>query len=135
MQKRKIISLMLVLILAITLTVPAFSADTEAGAEILTRGSFLAALYGLNGERDAQPRQQEFADVPAEGALAQAIRWAVDNSIVNGYGDGRFGPDDPVTREQMAAMLYRNAQALGWNQRRWPRRTSFLSCCSVGMRR
>ena len=41
----------------------------------------------------------------------------MDSGIVSGYGDGRFGPEDPVTREQMAAMLYRNAQALGFGFR------------------
>ena len=60
-----------------------------------------------------EPRQAYFDDVPMHGDLALAIRWAVGNGIVKGYGDGRFGPDDPVTREQMATMLYRNAVLLG----------------------
>ncbi len=113
MQKRNVISFILVLALALSLAVPAVCADTEAGSGILTRGSFLAALCELSGGGDERPGQREFEDVPVEGALAQAVRWAVDNGVVNGYGDGRFGPDDPVTREQMAAMLYRNAQAMG----------------------
>jgi len=39
-----------------------------------------------------------------------AVIWAHENDIVNGYGDGRFGPDDDITREQMATILFRYAQ-------------------------
>ncbi len=110
MKKRsKIPAALLALILALSLAVPAFAADPG----VLTRGGFLSALFVLNGDPQTQPQQTEFRDVPAEGELAQAVRWAADSGIVNGYGDGRFGPEDPVTREQMAAMLYRSAQAQG----------------------
>jgi hypothetical protein len=74
------------------------------------RGEFVRALYKLADESAAEPKQDHFDDVPPEGSLAQSVRWAADSGIVNGYGNGKFGPDDPVTREQMAAMLYRNAQ-------------------------
>jgi hypothetical protein len=48
-----------------------------------------------------------FPDV-AEGVwYTNAIKWAADKKIVLGYGDGHFGPDDDITREQMAAILYR----------------------------
>ena len=60
-----------------------------------------------------EPKQAWFGDVEMHGDLALAVRWAVGEGIVKGYGNGKFGPDDPVTREQMATMLYRNAQALG----------------------
>ena len=108
-RRGRILPVLLALVLAFSLAAPAFAAD----ADILTRGSFLTALYALSGDVQAQPQQTEFEDVPADGALAQAIRWAMDSGIVKGYGDGTFGPEDPVTREQMAAMLYRNAQSLG----------------------
>lgn len=39
-----------------------------------------------------------------------AVNWAARNGIVNGYGNGMFGPDDPITREDMATMLYRYAK-------------------------
>ncbi len=100
---------LLALTLALSLVVPAFAAE----ADTLTRGKFVTALFELSGATDTEAHQEYFADVPADGALAQAVCWAVGAGIVNGYGDGRFGTDDPVTREQMAAMLYRNAQALG----------------------
>ncbi len=109
-MKKRIVTLVLALALVLSLAAPALAAD---GDEILTRGEFVRALYELSGEEEMEPRQAYFEDVPMSGDLAVAVRWAVQNGIVNGYGDGRFGPDDPVTREQMAAMLYRNAQRLG----------------------
>ena len=108
MKLRKALSVLLALLLCLSLCAPAFAAD----ADVLTRGRFVCALYDLSGVKNDAP-QARFDDVPTQGELALAVGWAVENGIVNGYGDGRFGPDDPVTREQMAAMLFRNAQALG----------------------
>ena len=51
----------------------------------------------------------EFSDVPADADYAGAVQWASDHGYVNGYGDGRFGTDDSVTRAQLAAILYRAA--------------------------
>ena len=50
-----------------------------------------------------------YTDVPQDSWNAEAIRWASSEGIVNGYGDGTFGPNDAVTREQLAQMLYRYA--------------------------
>ncbi|MDR1570962.1 MAG: S-layer homology domain-containing protein, partial [Clostridiales Family XIII bacterium] len=44
---------------------------------------------------------------------AEAVGWAAANGIVKGYGDGRFGPDDAITREQMAAIIHRYAAFAG----------------------
>ncbi|MBQ8401352.1 MAG: S-layer homology domain-containing protein, partial [Clostridia bacterium] len=54
-----------------------------------------------------------FADVPAGQWYTEAIRWASSNGIVNGYSDTAFGPDDAITREQLAAILWRYAKAGG----------------------
>ena len=55
-----------------------------------------------------------FADVDANSYYAQAIKWAADAGIVQGYADGEnFGPEDQVTREQFATMLYRYAKMSG----------------------
>ena len=51
-----------------------------------------------------------FDDVDAGSWYGEAVRWAASEGIVNGYGSNSFGPDDPITREQMATMLYRYAQ-------------------------
>ena len=56
-----------------------------------------------------------FTDVPAGQWYAPAINWAASNAIVDGYGGGKFGPDDQITREQMAAILYRYAQYKGYS--------------------
>ena len=115
MKSRKLWSSLLALAMALTLclAVPALAADAQAGDEALTRGEFVTGLFGVSGDADAAAAQSAFDDVPAEGALAKAVGWAAEKGVVNGYGDGRFGPDDPVTREQMVTMLYRCAQTLG----------------------
>ena len=109
MKNRKVISIALAVLLALMLCAPAFAAEEDP----LTRGKFVSALFDLSGVTGMEPKQAYFEDVPMHGDLALAVRWAVGEGIVTGYGDGRFGPDDPVTREQMAAMLYRYAQKLG----------------------
>ena len=54
-----------------------------------------------------------FADVEDAAYYAHAISWAAENGIVEGYGNGLFGPDDHITREQLAAILYRYADFKG----------------------
>ncbi|MBO4787561.1 MAG: S-layer homology domain-containing protein [Lachnospiraceae bacterium] len=55
----------------------------------------------------------DFTDVEDGKWYTEAIRWAAANGIVNGYGDGRFGPNDELTREQLATILYRYAKLKG----------------------
>ena len=57
----------------------------------------------------------DFDDVSQGQWYSEAIRWAASEGIAGGYGDGRFGTDDPITREQFAAMLYRYAQKQGYD--------------------
>lgn len=109
MKTRRFLSAALTLLLALMLCTPAFAAD----ADTLTRGEFVSALFAQSGVTGMEPKQAWFEDVPMDGSLALAVRWAVMEGIATGYGNGRFGPDDPVTREQMAVMFYRYAQALG----------------------
>lgn len=74
-----------------------------------TRGMIVTILYRLEN----QPTGTEaaaFSDVRAGQYYADAIAWANANGIVTGYGNGLFGPNDAITREQMAAILYRYAQ-------------------------
>ena len=54
-----------------------------------------------------------YEDVEADMWYTEAIRWATSEGVVKGYGDGTFGPTDPITREQLAAMLYRYEQSHG----------------------
>lgn len=55
----------------------------------------------------------DFEDVAAEQWYTEAIRWAASENIVEGYGDKTFGTNDPITREQLAAILYRYEQKNG----------------------
>lgn len=54
-----------------------------------------------------------FADVEADRWYTDAIIWAASEGVVEGYGNGYFGPEDAVTREQMVAMLHRYAASVG----------------------
>lgn len=76
-----------------------------------TRGQIVAILYRLEGSPDAGASQ--FADVAPGAYYASAVSWASANGIVNGYGDGTFRPGNLITREQMAAFLYRYASKKG----------------------
>ena len=77
-----------------------------------TRAQLVTILWRLEGAPAARG-DETFLDA-ADGAwYTAAVRWAAGEGIVRGYGDGRFGPDDAVTREQMVAILYRFAQYKG----------------------
>ena len=56
-----------------------------------------------------------FSDVAVEDWYAPAVAWAADAGIISGYGNGAFGPGDPITREQLAVMLYWYAQGSGYD--------------------
>ena len=107
------LSLVLVLVLVLTLALPVMAAEEEAAEGLLTRGEFLQAFFQSIETEEMEPKQAYYEDVPMSGDLALAVRWAVQQGVVKGYGNGKFGPDDPITREQLAAMIYRYAQTLG----------------------
>lgn len=75
---------------------------------ITTRGMIVTILYRLEGAPAGSTGT--FADVEAEAYYADGVAWAAANGVVTGYGNGLFGPEDPITREQMASILYRYAQ-------------------------
>lgn len=74
----------------------------------MTRAMLASVLYRLAGS-PAVEDSGRFSDVPAGSWCSQAVAWAARTGVVNGYADGRFGADDPVTRQQFAAMLWRSA--------------------------
>ena len=77
-----------------------------------SRAMIVQILYNLEG-RPAATGAMDFDDV-AEGAwYYDAVRWAYGAGIIDGYGNGKFGPDNAITREQMAAILYRHAKTKG----------------------
>ena len=85
--------------------------DTEFAPDAtMTRGMLVTVLYRLAGQPEAAAAG--FVDVAAEAWYARAVAWAAENGIVLGYGDS-FGPNDLVTREQMAVILMRYAALRG----------------------
>ena len=79
----------------------------------LTRGMIAQVLYNLEGTPAAG--SGVFTDVAADQWYADAVNWAAANDIVGGYGNGKFGPEDDITREQMAAILYRYGEYKGYD--------------------
>lgn len=89
------------------------AADQFAPQTTLTRAMMAAVLANL--ENGSANTSGSFSDV-ADGAwYADAVNWAAENGIVNGYEDGTFRPDTPLTREQMAAFLYNYAAYKGYD--------------------
>lgn len=86
-----------------------FSPDTA-----VTRGMLVTILYRLDGAPEVSGGCP-FSDVPSGGYYETAAAWAAANGIVSGYGDGRFAPGQAVTREELAAILYRYAQYKGYD--------------------
>lgn len=80
----------------------------------LTRAAIVTVLYRLEG-LPMTAASDEFYDVPAGQWYSDAVAWAVKYGITNGYGDGRFGPNDPITREQLATFLHRYAKSHNLN--------------------
>ena len=74
----------------------------------LSRAQLCQILYNKEG-RPAVTGSSVFTDVAGTAWYADAVIWANANGIVGGYGGGVFGPDDPITREQLAAILWRYA--------------------------
>jgi hypothetical protein len=89
------------------------SADAFAPNTATTRGmivSMLARLEGVTSSEDAG-----FADVAENDWYATAVNWAASVGVVNGYEDNTFRPNAPITREQMAAILYNYADYKGYD--------------------
>lgn len=74
----------------------------------LSRAMLAQILYNRE-ERPAVAGNTSFADVASDAWYTEAVTWAAERGIVSGYGNGLFGPNDNITREQLAAMLWRYA--------------------------
>ena len=70
-----------------------------------TRGMIVTILYRMAGSPDVSDLANPFGDVPGDKYYADAVKWAAANGIVSGYGDSRYGPEDNITREQLAVIL------------------------------
>ncbi|MGN0106720.1 MAG: S-layer homology domain-containing protein [Hominilimicola sp.] len=90
--------------------------DTEFAPESeLTRAMFVTVLYRMENEPNMSDEilGYPFEDVEAESWYTDAVYWARLNGIVNGVSDEKFAPDDNITREQMAAIMFRYAKYKG----------------------
>ena len=82
-----------------------FSPDVDT-----SRAMIAAILWRLAGEPEAKTGLP-YPDCEPDGWYTEAVAWGMENGVVMGYGNGDFGPEDPITREQLALMLYRYAKA------------------------
>jgi len=79
-----------------------------------TRAMMVTVLYRVEGE-PAVNRSIPFADVDMGAYYANAVIWGQQNGIIKGYSETEFGPDDKITREQIAAIMHRYAQYKGYD--------------------
>lgn len=91
---------------------------TFGPTENLARAQFATILYRMNNEPSVQ-YTNKFPDVADGQWYTDAILWASNAGIVTGYSDtGKFGPADPINREQIAVMMYRYANYLGYDTKK-----------------
>ena len=89
--------------------------ETEFGEYLpLTRGMIVTVLHRMEGKPEVT-YSGVFTDVPDGQWFTDGVEWAASHGIVLGYGDGRYGPNDNVTREQLAAILFRYAKYKGYD--------------------
>ena len=88
---------------------------TEFGPTLNTTRGMLATVLHRLDNTPAAKGPMDFNDVNASDWYADAIAWASEAKVVNGIGNGKFAPNEPITREQLAAMLYRYAQYKGYD--------------------
>ena len=79
-----------------------YSDGQFAPEDTLSRSQLAQILFNKEGRPAVN-----YGDVSTDRWYTEAVRWAAGQGIVSGYGDGTFGPNDPITREQLAVMLWR----------------------------
>ena len=90
------------------------SATTFAPNDTMTRSMLATTLYREAGS-PAVSGSDAFTDTQEDAWYADAVLWASQEGVISGYGNGLFGTNDPITREQFAVMLYRYAQEQGYD--------------------
>jgi len=81
---------------------------------LTTRAMIITILWRLEG-CPVVNYAMNFEDVDADQWYIEAIRWAVSEKLIEGYGSGKFGTDDPITREQLVTVMWRYAICKGYN--------------------
>lgn len=98
--------------------------------DTLTRAMLAQILYNLEGGVLVNYLMQ-YNDIPADEWYTEAVRWATSEGIVSGYGNGVFAPNDPITREQLAVMLYRYEQSKVGVTEAWMPQLSYTDITEV----
>ena len=88
------------------------ASDTFAPGMTTSRAMIVTILWRLE-DKPVVNYAMSFKDVAADTWYTEAVRWAQANKIVSGYSDEAFGPNDVITREQLATILYRYEQYKG----------------------
>ena len=93
------------------------SENTFSPNQPMSRGMLTTVLYNLEGRPEQDLTVQDLADgysdVSSDAWYAGGIAWAAENGIASGYANGQFGPNDSITREQFAVMLWKYAGSPG----------------------
>lgn len=105
------------------------ASDAFAPGASTSRGMLVTILYRLAGSPAAQG--PAFPDVSPTQYYASPVGWAAGQSIVNGYEDGSFRPDGLLTREQLAAILYRYSRAVGYSTAARGNLTGFTDSATI----
>ncbi|PID81209.1 MAG: peptidase S8 [Clostridiales bacterium] len=90
------------------------SDNSFAPNDITTRAMMVQILHRLSGDKNAI-KSTSYSDVEPNQWYAEAINWASNKQIVLGLGDGRFGPNQTLTREQLVVMFYRYAKLMHYD--------------------
>lgn len=91
------------------------TSTTTFAPDATTSRSMIAAILWRMAGSPVVNYAMDYTDVAQGQWYSEAIRWAASEGIVGGYGNGLFGTNDPITREQFAVMLYRFAQEQGYD--------------------
>ena len=108
------------------ISMTSFGADQNT-----TRGQVVTILWRLTGEPRAA-RNNQFTDVSSSAYYNTAISWAAENGIVKGYDSKTFRPNANVTREQLAAILYRYAEYMNLSTKGASNLTKFDDYYTIG---
>ncbi len=98
---------------------------------VMSRGMLVTVLYRLEGSPDVSGIENPFSDL-ADNAYHDAILWASDNRIANGWQDGTFGANGTLTREQLAVFLHSYANYKGYDTNNYSDIGGFSDAKDVG---
>ncbi|MCM1440515.1 MAG: S-layer homology domain-containing protein, partial [Roseburia sp.] len=103
--------------------------DTFDMDSAVTRGTLATMLFRLSNGKEGYTN--DFTDVADNSWYKDAVAWAAKAGVVTGFGDGTFGGDQTITREQLALMLYRYAGLLGMDTTKTTDLTTFTDAAAV----